>query len=405
MSQQALTKLRFNKHFKFLFNPQTFVTVLQGSAGSGKTYSVLQMMIVKALSGEWQDKTIDIIRRTFPSHRIGAMKDFEDILKSAGLYSRDMHNKTEHIYTIGSCSFRFYSTDDEAKMRGVRRDIAYINEALEVKRMDAMQVMMRTRDYIFMDFNPSEEFHWLYDEIIEGRDDVTFDKSTFKQNPFLSEGETREILNLKDPNLWRIYGLGERGISQTTIFPDWDYWDDTFERFEGEEVYGIDFGYNHPTALIRIKIDEDNKRLLADELLYKSGLTGEMIVEHMKKLVEEGYLTYDSRITGDAARPEIIREAKAAGFNMHYTKKGVKSVMEGLNFLKQMDLYITKESVNLAKELRSYKWKVDNDDNVREEPVKANDHAIDGLRYGVEEKIRGGTVVGSIRRKRGANYE
>jgi len=401
-------KIKYNQTFKFLFEPtDKFITVLQGSSSSGKTYSILQMLIIKVLSGEWQNKTIDIIRRTFPSHRMGAMRDFENILKSLNIYSDKIHNKSEHIYKVNTCDFRFYSADDEAKMRGPRRDIAFFNEVLEMKKMDVLQVIMRTNKQVYMDFNPSDEFHWVYEDIIEGRNDVLFHKSTFWDNPFLPRTIINELKNLKniDYNLWRIYGLGERGVSEATIYTNWDYWNDSYDKFEGEELFGLDFGYNHPTAMVRVKIDEHNKRMLIDELLYQQGLTSEMIVEKLKNMVNQGILTYQSKITADSARPEIIRDIRSAGFNIHPTKKGTKSVIEGINYIKQQRLFITEYSVNLAKELRTYKWKVDKDDNVLDEPVKVNDDLNDSARYAIEEKIRGGTVIGSIRGNRRRAYE
>ena len=397
-----MASLKFNENFRFLLNPSSFITVLQGGSSSGKTYSILQMLIIKALS-EWENKTIDIIRRTLPSHRIGAMKDFEDILKSVGLYSKGMHNKSEQSYRVGSCLFRFYSADDEAKMRGPRRDVAYFNEVLELKKMDVVQVLMRTKDLVFMDFNPSDEFHWIYDDIIESRSDVFFHKSTFRDNPFVPLNTLREIemLRGRDENLWRIYGLGEKGVGEATIFRNWDYYSESFEGFEGEELFGLDFGFNHPTALVRVKFRESDMTLLVDELLYKGGLTSDLIVGELELLKKEGVLSGGSSIIADNARPEIISEISRAGFNVYPTKKGTKSVISGINFLKQCRILVTEGSVNLAKELRTYKWKVDKDGKVLDyEPVKVNDDLMDALRYSVEDKMRGGVFVGVLGGKR-----
>lgn len=390
-------ELSFNSTFRFLFNPSSFITVLQGSSGSGKTYSVLQMIIIKCVSSEWENKTIDVVRRTFPAHKIGAMKDFEDILKRLGLYNQRMHNKSEHSYLLGSCKIRFYSTDDEAKMRGPRRDVVYFNEVLELKRMDVVQVLMRTNDFVFMDYNPSEEFHWLYEDILE-REDVFFHKSTFLDNPLLPENQAKQIRMLKktDPNLWRIYGLGERGVSEATIFSNWDYYSESFDSFEGLELFGLDFGFNHPSALVRVKICSKTRRILLDELLYKSGLTGAGLVREFERLEKEGLISRTSSVTADNARPELINELCSAGFNVYPTKKGTKSVLDGINFLKQHELLVTEGSVNLAKELRTYKWKVDKDDRVLDEPVKLNDHLLDGGRYACESEMRGGVFVSSI---------
>ena len=346
---------------------------------SSKTYTFLQYLIQKALT-EWENKTIDIVRRTFPSLRISVLKDFFDIIISMGLYDRNSHNKSESSYKLGTNTFRFYSSDEEQKVRGPRRNIVFFNEVLEFKRMDVIQIMLRTSDLILMDYNPSEEFHWLYEEILK-RDDVLFYKSTYKENPFLTQKVINEIERLKeiDINLWRIYGLGERGVTQATIFTNWDYAETNWEDFEGQEFYGMDFGFNNPTALLRIKYHKEG--IYCEELLYETGLTSDDIIERLDKLVGEGKLSKNNEIWADSARPEIIEDMRRANYNVHPAMKKQDSVLRGLNFLKNHKILLDKESVNLIKEFRTYKWKVDKDDRILDEPVDLNNHLIDCTRY------------------------
>ena len=358
---------------------------------SGKTYSILNYIILNCFD-KWENKTIDIIRRTYPALRISVMKDFFDIIKKMGLYTKDNHNKSEGTYYLGTNLIRFYSSDDEQKVRGPRRHIVFFNEVLEFKKMDVMQILMRTHEQVFMDYNPSEEFHWLYEDILT-RDDVFFYKSTYKDNLFLTDKTINEIKRLEkvDKNLWRIYGLGERGVTQATIFSNWDYLND-YSKSEGEELFGLDFGYNDPTALIRVKYHE--KEISCDELIYCSELTSEQIILRMDRLVEQKKLTKDSTIFADSARPEIIEEIKRAGYNVHSVKKGKDSVLRGINFLKKHPIKITKESINLVKEVRTYKWKLDKEDHLLDVPIDLNNHLIDALRYAVSEKSRNKKVAG-----------
>ena len=381
-----------NKNFEFLLNPPTNLLVLQGGSSSGKTYSILQTLIVNCIRGKYKDKTIDVIRRTFPALRISAMKDFEDILKNWGLYSLSMHNKSNHEYLLpNNNKFRFYSADNEEKMRGPRRDIAYFNEVLEFKMMDVTQVLLRTKELKIMDYNPSDEFHWVYEHILS-REDVTFNKSTYKDNPFMNQETRKEIERLKevDENLWKVYGLGERGSNKGLIYPSWDYYDAEYKDFEGVELFGADFGYNNPSALIRMKYNEHTDTLLIDELLYENGLTTSLFIKKLDELREQGLISYDDQVTADSSRPEVIEEINQAGYNFQSSIKGKNSVIDGINFLKSKKKLVTKTSVNAVKEFRSYKWK-ENKDGIPTDsvPLDFRDHLMDALRYAVESLRRG----------------
>ena len=364
---------------------------------SSKTYTILQYIIINCLTN-WENETIDIVRRTYPALRISVMKDFFDILKSMGLYSKEYHNKSEGTYKLKNNLIRFYSSDDEQKVRGPRRHRVFFNEILEFKKMDVMQILMRTHKQVFMDYNPSEEFHWIYEDILT-RDDVLFQKSTYLDNPFLGEKTIKEIERLKktDNNLWRIYGMGERGVTQATIFSNWDYTKKSFEDFEGQEFYGLDFGFNDPTAMLRVKYHKEG--IFVEQLLYMSNLTSDDIIRKLEDLCKEGKLRKDSKIYGDSARPEMIEEIRRAGFNIHSSPKGKDSVLRGINFIKKHLVFVKEDSLDFIKEIRTYKWKLDKDDRLLDVPVDLNNHLTDSFRYSLSEvsKIdgRAGILSGS----------
>jgi len=395
-----LSKIPQTKIVRTLIENQKPIKILQGGTSSGKTYSILYRILIGCMK-EWKNETIDVIRDTMPALRISAMKDWEDILKLHGIYNKGMHQKSHNEYTIGSNLVRFYSADNEEKMRGPRRDRAYFNEVLEMRRMDVEQVVMRTKKETWMDYNPSETFHWVYDDYVDD-DDNFFHKSTYKDNPFLEAEVIRRILKLKqrDPNMWRIYGLGERGVPQSTIYTNWHYALNrlgraiSFEEFEGRRLFGMDFGFNDPTTLVRVKYHKKGG-IYGEELLYKSGLTSEQIILELDKLREAGKITYDDPIVADAARPEIIEDIKRAGYNIRKAKKEKGSVLRGINFIKMHMLFIPKESVNMTKEIRAYKWRTDRNEKVLDTPVDLNDHLMDALRYAVERLSRNIKKIGA----------
>jgi len=359
------------------------IIIHQGGTRSGKTYNILIWLIIMAQT-KWNNKVIDITRDTMTALRASAMFDFFQILEKLNLYYVDSHNKSENIYRLGSNIFRFFGTDDDQKVRGPGRDIIFINEMNGVKHSVYKQLNQRTKELMIGDYNPSDEFHWIYENILVDKDCFFF-KTTFKDNDHLPARIIKAIEKYKetDPNYWRIYGLGERGLAQATIYSNWDYTDNKFEDFEGQEFFGLDFGFNNPTAMVRIRYHEVG--IFMEQLIYKSQLTSDLIVLELDKLKEKKILTYDSTIYADGARPEIIEDIRKAGYNIQKANKEKDSVLRGINFIKRHKIWIPKESLDLIKEFRTYKWKVDKDDHVLDVPVDLNDHLMDSCRYGLNE--------------------
>ena len=349
------------------------ITILQGGTRSGKTYSVLLALIEFAWKNKDKGLYITICRKTFPALRASSMRDFFSILQKEDLYSEDFHNKSQYTYDLYGNTFEFISTDQPQKVRGRKRDVLFMNEANEFSLEDYTQLSLRTTYKIILDYNPSDEFHWIYDRLLE-RDDCDFHKSTYLDNPYLEDSVVEEIERLRDldPNYWRIYGLGERGVGIATIYNHWEYCD-TLPENPDEIIYGLDFGYNNPSALVKVYIKDQD--VYAEEIMYKQHLTTSDLINKLK--------TFDignKTIWCDAAEPKTIHEIANNGF---IVKPADKNVKKGIDKLKSVKIYISKESNNLLKEIKTYKWKQDRDGKVLDEPVKVHDHLMDGLRYAV----------------------
>lgn len=353
------------------------ITINQGGTRSGKTYSILQVLCEWSKLNYNEGYIISVVRKTLPALRGSAYRDFLQILRIEDWYSETNHNKSEMTYELFGNTWEFISIDQPQKIRGRKRNICFINEANELTWEDFFQINIRTTDKLILDYNPSDEYHWIYDKLLI-RDDADFFISTYKDNPFLDPDLIAEIEMLQqlDPNYWKIYGLGERGTSSETIYTHWRECDDLPGK--GEKFYGQDFGYNVQSALVEVEVYEG--AIYARQLLYETKLTTNDLLERYKVLG----MFKSFEVFCDAAEPKTIEELYRAGYNV---KSADKDVTEGIRKVKSMPLYITKDSIDLIKEIRNYKWKVDKNEKVLDEPVKFNDHLCDALRYAVFTKL------------------
>ncbi len=361
----------FVKNHKALDNKDIRFIINQGGSRAGKTYSLIQLMIVYCLVHP--GILISIVRKSFPSLRGSVMRDFMEIMRDLGIYKLNEHHKTEHMYNFSNgSSIEFFSVDNEQKLRGRKRDILWANEANELNFEEFQQLNMRTSSKMIFDYNPSNNYHWLYDLIT--RDESVLIHSTYLDNPFLEQSLVKEIENLKnvDEGYYRIYSLGERGVLKSTIYTTWKYYEDEPTNYK-DTVYGLDFGFNHPSCLIEVKYDDDNTWV--KELMYKSNMTAQDMVQELDRLE----INKSKEIICDSARPEVIEDLKRAGYN---AKGAIKNVKEGIDSVKTCNLHIHKSSINLLKEISNYQWKT-KDDMILDEPVKVWDDACDSMRYAV----------------------
>lgn len=374
----AISRIKTNKVFRHLEESTKKIVVQQGGTRSGKTYNIL-LWIIFSYCEKNTGKIVTICRKTFPALRGTVMRDFFQIIKDHEIYSEDFHSKSNNEYLLNGNVIEFISLDMPQKIRGRKRDLLFANEVNELTFEDWQQLLFRTNEKVILDYNPSEEFHWIYDQVLT-RSDVEFYQTTYKDNPFLGDVIKQEIERLKeiDENYWRVYGLGERGQSRSLVY--------TFKTCkeipkEAKLVsYGLDFGFsNDPSSLVRTYLLGDD--MYAEELLYRTGMTNQDIANEFKVLG----LDRATEIFADSAEPKSIEEIYRMGWNVKPTIKG--SINLGIDTIRRHRLHVMEGSFNMIKELRNYKYIEDKNGQITNKPVDNFNHALDALRYSVVNKI------------------
>ena len=350
------------------------VIIHKGGTGSGKTYDL--MLFLFFIGQNKYNKVITVVSESKPHLDIGAIRLFKLIMKGAGQWDEDKWNIAQSRYTFETGTvIEFFSADRIGKALGARRDYLYGNEINSLKQ-EVWDELARRSEIVLGDFNPTSQF-WL-EEWIANYDNTDIIKSNYMDNPFLPDTERKRIEKRasRDANFRRIHIVCEYGIYEGLVFDSWQQVD---ELPQGSRRYGLDFGYtNDPSTLIAVV--ETPEAYYLDEVFYKTGLLNRDIAGLMRSGgVKENY----DEVIADSAEPKSIEELRQMGFNVKPSVKGPDSVRSGIDKLKSKQIYITKRSVNLIKELRNYSWVADKDGRPTNKPIDAFNHAVDAARYAI----------------------
>ena len=348
---------------------------LQGSARSAKTYNILIFLIIHIL--EHPKTRLSIVRKTLPALRGSVLIDFKEIMIRMDLWTEKQFNKTELIYRFINGSWvEFFSTDDEQKIRGRKRDILFANEANELFYLEWQQLIMRTTQFAIIDYNPSfSEDHWI-EEVNKDQDTYHF-ISTYKDNPFLEQKIVEDIEKLQGTNksLWTVYGLGLRAVIEGRIFDSYDIVDE-IPGWVKKRWVGMDFGYSQdPTAIVEVAIDIHAMDLYIDEICYRTRMLANDIIKVLKAECQ------NKKIISESADPRLIDEIYNAGLNIHAVEKYGGSIEAGLTKMQEYHIKITKRSVHVKKEIDNYVYAQDKDGRYLNQPVDEYNHGIDASRY------------------------
>tara|TARA_R100000995_G_C3476030_1_gene121006 strand:- start:8 stop:1162 length:1155 start_codon:yes stop_codon:yes gene_type:complete len=366
-------QIKTNVVCEHLLDSNKKIIIEQGGTRSGKTYNIL-LWIIFHFCAKNQNKIITICRKTYPSLRTSAMRDFITILREHKVYREEHHNKSSSEYRLKGNLVEFISLDQPQKVRGRKRDLLFINEANELFWEDWQQLIFRTQGRIIMDYNPSEEYHWIYDKVIP-RDDADFFQTNYLDNPYLEKTIIDEIERLKetDQQYWQIYGMGVRGVSATTIFRYSEV--NSVPETAKFLAYGIDYGFtNDPTTIIGVWIE--GYMLYAKEYLYQTMMTTIDIHNKLKSIAINREVIF-----GDSAEPRLNEELRRMGWNIKGSIKGRDSINAGIDLLKRYKIHLTSDSSNMIREFRNYKWKEDRSGKTLNVPEDRANHTTDALRY------------------------
>lgn len=350
--------------------------VNQGGTSSGKTYSIMQLLFWYAMNDT--GAVITVVGQDVPNLKKGAYRDATTIRNgSEPLITLFPYvNEGERIFKcINGSLIEFTSYKDAQDAKSGKRDYLFLNEANGVSYDIFWQLAIRTRKKIFIDYNPTARF-WVHDKVL-GRDNVRLIISDHRKNYFLTQEEHDRIEGIEDEQLWKVYARGLTGKLEGVIFTEWDIVDALPPREEWKgDWYGLDFGFtNDPSALEHVI--EAHGDLWIDELIYSTGLTNPMIAERAKR---EG-IDHEDEIIADCAEPKSIRELCGQGLWVSPSPKGADSIVSGLDILKRYRLHLTRRSLGIIDNVRSYSWAKDRDGNRINKPEDRNNHGIDAIRY------------------------
>lgn len=320
-----------------------------------------------------------VVAESVPHLKRGAIRDFKNIMVQHGYWREQNWNKSDSIYTFETgWQIEFFSVDQPDKLRGGRRDRLFGNECNTwANGLEAFnQLEVRTKESVFLDWNPSNEF-WFYTDVLGTRDDIDHIILTYKDNEALSKEIVQSIEARKGNKMWwQVYGLGQLGEIETQIFKNWSIVD-TIPDSARLEARGMDFGYsNDPTTIVDVY--KFNDGYILDEQLYRKGLSNKQISDIIQNLPMA-----NTTVVADSAEPKSIDEIAAYGVTIFPAQKGPGSINQGIQLVQGIPISVTKRSTNILKEYRNYIWLEDKDGKVTNKPMPGMDHCMDALRYAI----------------------
>jgi len=361
---------------------------VQGGTSAGKTFGILPVLI--DMAAKQKGLEVSVVAESIPHLKRGALKDFKKIMLLTGRWFDKYYNRTDSKYQFPNGSYiEFFSADNDAKLRGARRDVLYMNECNNMTFHAYTELASRTKQEVYLDWNPTSKF-WFHNEL-ENDEDVDFIILTYLDNEACPQSAIDFILKAKSKanksNFWdnwyKVYGLGQVGSLDGVVFNNWE----TINEVPKDALYlgsGMDFGYtNDPTTLIDCY--RYNGKILLNEVIYRTGLLNNDIARLAKQDNERRF------IYADAAEPKSIEEIKRHGVIIKAAAKGKDSINYGISLLQEHEMLVTKQSTNLIKELRNYTWAKDKAGDKVNKPIDAFNHAIDAVRYFAVEVLKNHT--------------
>ena len=377
------------KAFKKCLQLKKRIRSVYGGSSAGKTVAILPILYQQAKNNPGM--VITVISDTLANLKKGAIRDFKNILLSTNAWDPECWAKSESIYTLRNGSIiEFVGAEDETKLRGPRRDVAYINEANRIKYEVFDQINMRTKGDLWLDWNPSGKFWWnqYMDGIVdmdvlvvnyEDNDWVYTDDgaSTLEMFKQMKEQSTLSEFHM---NKWKVYGLGEWGALEGACVKSYEVIDHIPDGFYLIGM-GLDFGSVDPNAAVALYKNDSNE-FLFDEVLYKNKMSYEDIAAKLK-----GY-SRDVTVFADYAWPMAIQILAKLGIRVRKCKKGPDSIKAGIDLINDNKIFVTERSKNLLEEFALYRYKLDKDGNLMEGKYEGPDHLVDACRYVLSKSVK-----------------
>lgn len=392
-------------YLDYLNKPQ-FTQIYYGGSSSGKSYFLAQKVVLDNLKGvNWL-----VCRNVANTLRNSSFNEITKAISNMGLMSFYRVSKAAMTITctLNNRQILFAGLDDAEKIKSVTPIDSvlhriFIEEATEVKREAYKQLTKRLRGKsefskcVILAFNPILRSHWIYKEFFGKWEDNknTFEddklcilKTTYKDNLFLTDDDRKQLEDETDPYYFRVYTLGEFGVLGHVVFKNWRVEDLSNKKEQFDRVYiGMDFGWNDPTAMIKVHLDLKRKKIYVFDEVYQQYMTDDELLRTSRQFIGNNY------VICDAAEPKTIDFLAANGIKAIPAVKGPDSIMRGIRWLQGFEIIIDVHCQHFKNEIELAHFMEDKYGNVLERPASGNDHLLDCLRYALNDEILAAEVT------------
>lgn len=436
--------------------------VVIGGRGSGKSFTVSSALVDRSYD---DDGTILFTRYTLTNADQSIIPEFIDKIQRLGL-ERDFSKSGSDLVNIrtgGKILFRGIKTPsgiNTAALKSIPNLKMWVNdeseELVDENIFDTIDLSIRYNNMpgeVWLVANPPDIHHFIYRRFFKGngvedvwngvKGDVTYIHTTYLKNPHLPAEYVAlaEKCRALDPGKYDNVWLGHFALhKEGLIFKNWTRAEDEMWPDHLRCWYGVDWGWNDPTAIVRITYDPDTGIVWLKELCYRGEVTTEGIAAIIKKDIynrhrtitvagrifywENGTLTYDGQtlplgdlynalmemeIVGwqaseiieavdsirrydgevycDPARPEQVRALKL-DFGLWAIEANNRDKFGRIQYMRYFDICYIGDNIDY--EVRNYRWKENPKDKTKytDEPQDGNDHLMDASNYGITNHLR-----------------
>ena len=407
------------KGYKAFWNFKGRYRVVKGSRASKKSKTTALWYIYNLM--KYKDANLLVIRKTFRTLKDSCYKELKwavKRLKVEHLWDFTL-SPLEATYKPTGQKIYFRGLDDPLKVTSIAVDTGclcwmWIEEAYEVMSEDDFDVLDEsirgeTPEGLFkqitLTFNPWNEHHWIKKRFFDAEpdEDILAITTNYLCNEWLDEADKRVFQRMKEtnPRRYSVAGLGNWGIVDGLVYENWKEQEFTLiskQEYKDLEkkpenpvffediksAFGLDFGYtNDPSAFFVGFVDIENKKLYVWDEFYECGLSNKKIAD---KVAEMGYKK--EHITADCAEPKSIDELNGLGLRVKGAVKGKDSILNGIQWIQDLEIIIHPRCVNFLTEISNYTWDKDKFDRKLNKPIDDFNHLMDAMRYAIEKFIK-----------------
>lgn len=380
--------------------------VIKGSRASKKSKTTALWFAVWLNKKGYEKANLVVFRKTYRTIKDSCYADLKWAFTRLGVINDWTFTLSPLEATRKSTGQKilFRGLDDSLKITSITAEKgslcwAWLEEAYELMNEDDFNMLDESirgqvEKPLFkqwtISFNPWNERHWLKSRFFDVKDsDILAITTNYTCNEWLDDADLKVFERMKEhnPRRYQVAGLGNWGVVDGLVYENWKEEKFTLKEIENTiTVAGLDFGYtNDPTAFFIGFLDKKNKKLFVWDEIYKTGLSNKSIYEEIVRMKYQ-----KENIIADSAEPKSIDELRGYGLRIKGAKKGKDSILNGVQWIQDLEIIIHPRCTNFLTEISNYQWDKDKFGKSINRPIDDFNHLMDAMRYSVERYIKGG---------------